>query len=240
MCAFSVPGHGRAQVWVWRWNWLRCIIKGSRGQKGSQVMGAVSQTMCYGKSQLERWLLTGTVLSETLKERWDWGYEAIVKKGEQKMYCFFCCFFFCLFLRCLLFHVKISGSITNQGLKKKVRQFGGKYFGVGCYQRGLALPKAASVGGHETIIPASLAPPSVPVPNKQDVLHFPRSWCSCGEERRAAWDSSGLGYFLRPESPVLGSKLPGSSIIRIFFLKLSTCVCRVTSVMSDSLLPYGP
>ena len=153
---------------------------------------------------------------------------------------FFVVFFFWLFLRCLLFHVKISGSITNQGLKKKVRQFGGKYFGVGCYQRGLALPKAASVGGHETIIPASLAPPSVPVPNKQDVLHFPRSWCSCGEERRAAWDSSGLGYFLRPESPVLGSKLPGSSIIRIFFLKLSTCVCRVTSVMSDSLLPYGP
>ena len=161
------------------------------------------------------------------------------RKASKRCTVFFVVFF-CLFLRCLLFHVKISGSITNQGFKKKVRQFGGKYFGVGCYQRGLALPKAASVGGHETIIPASLAPPSVPVPNKQDVLHFPRSWCSCGEERRAAWDSSGLGYFLRPESPVLGSKLPGSSIIRIFFLKLSTCVCRVTSVMSDSLLPYGP
>ena len=66
-----------------------------------------------------------------------------------------------------------------------------------------------------------------------------RSWCSGSEERRAAWDSSGLGYFLCPESPVLWSKLPGSSVIRIFFLKLSTCVCWVTSVMSDSLLSYG-
>lgn len=68
--------------------------------------------------------------------------------------------------------MKISGSITNQGFFLKKRQFGEKYFGVGCYQRGLALPKAASVCGHETITPASLAPPSVPVPNKQDVLHL--------------------------------------------------------------------
>lgn len=118
----------------------------------------------------------------------------------------------------------------NKSSLKKKRQFGGKYFGVGCYQRELALPKAASVGGHETIIPALLAPPSVPVPNNKYLTNkmfdtCSRSWCSGGEERRAAWDSSGLGSFLYPGSPVLWSKLPGSSIIRIFFLKLSTCVC---------------
>lgn len=133
MCACSAPGHRRAQVWVWRWNWLRCIIKGSRGQKGSQVMGAVSQNMCYRKSQLERRLLTGTVLSETLKERWDWGYEAIAKKGEHKMYCFF------FFLRCLLFHMKICGSITNQGLKKKCQTIWRKIFW------GRMLPKRAGL-----------------------------------------------------------------------------------------------
>lgn len=82
-------------------------------------------------------------------------------KGQLK---FVCAFFF---LRYLLFQIK-SLAVQQTKVKKFRQREGKKYSGVRGYQRGFALPRAATRGGLETSILLSPVPSHVKAPKAQD------------------------------------------------------------------------